>query len=172
MGSDHRAPYLRIKRVGKPLQKWRNKDFKKQSSPVGWKPSEVFDYQKGLDERLADVMREQRILDVSASLEHRLHELEKIVVDTAVKCKAADKEMKAQACGRNDHINDLHLQRRLAKFGSLERSALSKHIQKEVRKLTRKRHSEQIDKILKDFKGFEYSKLQMQWTAKEADKGH
>ena len=153
MGSDHRAPYLRIKRVGKPLQKWRNKDFKKQSSPVGWRPLGVFDYQRALDERLADVMHEQPFLDVCASLENRLHELEKIVVDTAIKCKAADKEMKALACGRNDHINELLLQRRLAKFGSLERSDLSKHIQKELRKLTRKHHSEQIDKILKDFKG-------------------
>jgi hypothetical protein len=81
-----------------------------------------------------------------------LNELEEVVVDTARSCKAADRKMKVASAG-SDHINELILQRRLASFGSLERSDLSKHIQRELRKQTRRHHSEQIDIILKNSRG-------------------
>eukprot|EP00973_Karenia_brevis_P060904 8470747-Karenia_brevis.AAC.1 len=136
MGSDHRALFMKMK-IGK-----------------GWQPTSVDAYKQKLDDTIEHLKLEMGLSKLDESIDEQVKTLEKLIIETASLCKAADKSLRKKFTLDADTKAMLEERRSLstAVEDRERRAKLSKNIQSNLRKAMREHKRDQIDDRLKEFK--------------------
>ena len=121
---------------------------------VGWRPEDNTEYGRQLDLKLKDIMNEERLHNLGKSIDDKLEELGKLIVQTAAECRRVQERVeefkKIAPEELKNMINERKLLQRTAKTKQ-RREELSKLIQKHFRKLLREGKRVQIAERLTEF---------------------
>ena len=139
LGSDHRTVMLRIQSQG---------HYPSVTPPRATQQKKVFHWEHVNKEQYISNLEKQLLdLQISNNLEKRCEEIEKALTEAAHSAEEA--KVQLFTTERRKHIYDMIASRKaLANNAKAERAAISKVIQKELKRETRIRQSLRISKIL------------------------
>ena len=153
MGSDHRALYLDvIVDVVVGRRRWAGGRCKKVSS-LKWRPDNTDIYKKELDEKIADICLQERLQDMSVSLNEKFTALESVVSETVKLCRHVEEQVKSRSASRDPLIKQLIDERKLMPHRETKlRAEIGKKLQTLFRQELRKHKHEKINNILTEFR--------------------
>ena len=121
MGSGHRGVRLELDISSTAMK--RRKHFAKRSdaSNVGWRPESVETYKIALDECLEDLVVADKLQWLSKSIDERLAELEKSIIQTTTLCKKVVNIIDESKAAETEALRGLLTLRRNLAEGSITR---------------------------------------------------
>ena len=140
LGSDHRAVEVALEFSRRKVKHRKGK----RSRMVAWKSVKTDEYRTKTDELIGS-------LDACEDAQTRCEQIEKILLEAAVSA-AENEEIQDRDGTENDALRELLELRRSLATGTLEKTEISKRIQKYTRRLRRERQHEKISETLAEFR--------------------
>ena len=118
-----------------------------------WQPNNTDIYKEELDDKIADICLQERLQDMSVSLNEKLTALESVVSETAKLCRHVDEELKSPSASRDPLIQQFIDERKIVPHRETKlRAEIGKKLQKLFRQELQKHKHEKINSILTEFR--------------------
>ena len=119
--------------IGQIRKRKRRYVCKTSRNNVGWRPEDNTEYGRQLDLKLKDIMNEERLHNLGKSIDDKLEELGKLIVQTAAECRRVQERVEEFKKIAPEELKNMINERKL-----LQRTAETKQRREELSTLIQK----------------------------------